>query len=113
MALYLLTGMIRLAYFNVTEEERQKSEEGVRKYYLGLPVTSAAIIFPSIMVVQYLSKAIWEINISPLYFIGISFCAVAFVTKFQLKKPSFKTLCVFVAIGVAEVLLMVFAALVL
>ena len=46
MMLYVLAAMIRLAYFNVQEEIRQKEEGGVRKYYQGLPVTSAALIFP-------------------------------------------------------------------
>ena len=45
-ALYVLCAIIRLAYFNVTEEERQKSTDGKRKFYQGLPVTSAALIFP-------------------------------------------------------------------
>ena len=32
-ALYVLCAIIRLAYFNVTEEERQKSTDGKRKFY--------------------------------------------------------------------------------
>ena len=51
MALYVLAGMIRLAFFNVCEEERQKNEDGVRKYYMGLPITSASIIFPFIILI--------------------------------------------------------------
>ena len=45
-ALYVLAGLIRLAYFNVTEELRQKETESCRKSYSGLPITSAALIFP-------------------------------------------------------------------
>ena len=45
LVLYILAALIRLAYFNVTEEERQRTEGGVRKTYTGLPVTSAALIF--------------------------------------------------------------------
>lgn len=44
--LLILCGLIRLAYFNVTEEVRQKSESGRRKYYYGLPVTASAVIVP-------------------------------------------------------------------
>ena len=40
---YVLAALIRLAYFNVTEEERQETEGGVRKTYVGLPVTSSEI----------------------------------------------------------------------
>ena len=113
MSAYIITALMRLAYFNVTEEERQKSEAGVRKYYLGLPVTSAAIIFPSIMVIQYLLDGFLDIDFTLVYFIAMSLCAIAFITKFQLKKPSFRTLCIFVAIGVLEVLIMIIASLVL
>ncbi len=47
-ALYVLAGLIRLAYFNVTEELRQKETDECRKTYSGLPITSAALIFPLI-----------------------------------------------------------------
>ena len=113
MVAYIVTALMRLAYFNVTEEERQKSEAGIRKYYLGLPVTSAAIIFPTFMVVQYLLDGIVDMDFTPIYFVVMSLCAVAFITKFQLKKPQFKTLCLFVAVGIVEVVIMVIASLVL
>ena len=45
-ALYVLAGLIRLAYFNVTEELRQQETDECRKTYTGLPITSAALIFP-------------------------------------------------------------------
>ena len=41
-----LCAVIRLAYFNVTEELRQKKTSEVRKVYEGLPVTSVALILP-------------------------------------------------------------------
>lgn len=46
MALYVLAGLIRLAYFNVCEENRSAKESGARTTYDGLPITTAAIIFP-------------------------------------------------------------------
>ena len=36
-AFYVLAGLIRLAYFNVTEELRQKETDECRKSYSGLP----------------------------------------------------------------------------
>lgn len=51
-ALLVLAGVIRLAYFNVTEEERQKETTEGRKYYLGLPVTSTALIFPLVCAIS-------------------------------------------------------------
>ena len=43
---FTLSAVIRLAYFNVMEEERQKKTKDVRKTYEGLPVTSVALIMP-------------------------------------------------------------------
>lgn len=43
---YVLCALIRLAFFNVMEEERQEQTNESRTYYLGLPVTSSAIILP-------------------------------------------------------------------
>ena len=40
--LYMLAALIRLAYFNVTEETRQDQTEGERTHYTGLPVTTAS-----------------------------------------------------------------------
>ena len=42
--LYALAAMIRLAYFNVLEEERQANNPQSPKIFIGLPVTSAALV---------------------------------------------------------------------
>ena len=47
--LYLLCALIRLAWFNVDEEERQDTESGGRSVYYGLPVTTAALMIPALM----------------------------------------------------------------
>lgn len=43
--LYLLFGVARLAYFNVCQEENEDKDSPI-KYYTGMPVTYAALIFP-------------------------------------------------------------------
>ena len=45
-AFFVLAGLIRLAYFNVTEEQRQQETDECRKTYTGLPITASALIFP-------------------------------------------------------------------
>ena len=50
---YVLCGLARLAFFNVLETKRQMSEDGCAKFYRGLPVTSAAIIFPFFYLLGY------------------------------------------------------------
>lgn len=47
-ALFVLCALIRLAYFNVQEEERQKKTGERRKSYLGVPVTTIAVLLPGV-----------------------------------------------------------------
>lgn len=111
MAMYVLAALIRLAYFNVTEEERQKAESGVRKYYLGLPVTSGSIIFPAILVVLYICDKFFAMDLTYLYFAVMLVTAIAFITKFQLRKPGLRAILAMVGIGVVEAAIMVVALL--
>ena len=46
MALFALAGIIRRAYYNVTEEIRQQHTDEKRKHYLGVPITSSALTVP-------------------------------------------------------------------
>ena len=102
LIVYILAAMIRLAYYNVTEEERQKTEDGVRKYYTGLPVTSAALIFPVILLLQYVIPT----DLTPMYFATAVFCAVAFLSPVQIRKPGLRGVLILVGIGAVEFLLM-------
>lgn len=99
MILYILAAVIRLAYFNVTEEERQKKEGGVRAYYTGLPVTSASIVFPMVLVLQYLTP---NFDISFVYPVLSLVMGGAFLSKLQIRKPTTKGILVMIAIGAAE-----------
>ena len=101
LIVYILAAMIRLAYYNVTEEERQKTEDGVRKYYTGLPVTSAALIFPLILLLQYVIPT----DLTPMYFVTALFCAIAFLSPVQIRKPGLKGVLILVGIGTVEFLL--------
>lgn len=49
---YILCALIRLAFFNVLETKRQAAEDGCAKGYRGLPVTTAAIIYPLVYIVE-------------------------------------------------------------
>ena len=81
MAMYVLCALIRLAYFNVTEEEMQE-QDVKRTYYEGLPVTSAAMIVP---VVYALVGA--DSPILPLvYDIMLFLIAICFVLKVKVPK---------------------------
>ena len=102
LIIYILAAMIRLAYYNVTEEERQKTDDSVRRYYTGLPVTSAALIFPLILLLQYVIPT----DVTPVYFAAAVFCAIAFLSPVQIRKPGLRGVLILVGIGAVEFLLM-------
>lgn len=53
-AALLICAVIRLAFFNVSEEERQAVEgKKLRDSYRGLPVTNVALIFPIVSLTSY------------------------------------------------------------
>ena len=95
---YVLAALIRLAHFNVAEEIRQKSESGVRKFYTGLPVTSSAIIFPTLMLVQYLIPA----DLSFLYMPLLLITGLCFILKFRIPKMSFRGVLITIGICLIE-----------
>lgn len=101
LILYILAAMIRLAYFNVSEEERQETEDGARKYYLGLPVTAASLIFPTMALVQYLFQPVFDLSF--LYIGAAIFTGVLFLAPFKLKKLGLRGILMLVSIGVVEV----------
>lgn len=82
-AVYVLCALIRLAWFNVDEEERQNIEKDSRKNYLGLPVTSVALLLP-LFIGSFQLMQLPVDKLSPCLLLGI---AAAFLSPFCLKKP--------------------------
>jgi CDP-diacylglycerol--serine O-phosphatidyltransferase len=102
MMLYVLMAMIRLAYFNVMEEKRQKEESGKRKSYTGLPVTSAALIFPFVMLLQFMTP----LDMTVVYYGVMVLVGYLFVSKIEVKKPGVKGVMILCVIGALEFLIM-------
>ena len=82
-AFYVLAALIRLAYFNVTEEDRWQSEGGVRKFYEGLPVTTSSIIFTLIVIISHFSTR----DFTYIYIVAMLLTGLAFVSKMKIPKP--------------------------
>ena len=102
-AFYVLAALIRLAYFNATEEERAAEiEKTGNMHYTGLPVTSAALIFPFVVLVHFLTR----FDFSLIYFFVLFVLAILFICPFKLKKMGGKALYVLIAIGVVEFILL-------
>lgn len=102
LVLYTLAAMIRLAYYNVTEEERQRTEGGARAHYLGLPVTSAALIFPLVSLLQFMTRA----DITMVYIAAALLTGLLFLIPFRVKKPGLRGILIMVGIGALEFLLL-------
>ena len=102
LVLYVLAAMIRLAYYNVTEQERQETEGGARKHFLGLPVTSAALIFPFVLLLQYLTPT----DITLVYLVAALVTGVLFLSPIQVRKPGLHGILIMVAIGAVEFLML-------
>lgn len=99
---FVLAGLIRLAYFNVTEEENQRNGIKVRKEYTGLPITSSALIFPTFLLVRYLLLSIADIDIAIGYYAVMLLTAFLFVSRISIRKPGFKGIMIMVAVGAVE-----------
>lgn len=98
--LFVLAALIRLAYFNVTEEDRQKETSEKRKTYQGLPVTSISLIMPLFFLIMFTPFRPYI----RFVFLGLlMLVAIAFVTEsIKIKKPNSKGLMVLVIIGLIE-----------
>lgn len=58
LALYILCAQIRLAYFNVEEEERQSRTSEKRTAYSGMPVTSISVLLPAFYLLGLISDQV-------------------------------------------------------
>lgn len=102
--LYVLAAMIRLAYFNVMEEDQNRDETGA-KIYTGLPVTSAALIFPAVLLIHMLIRA----DLTFLYFGVMLITGGLFISKIQIKKPQNKGIATMIFFGAVECVVLIFA----
>ena len=98
---YLLCALIRLAYFNVLEEDRQDHTDQKRTEYLGLPVTVSALILPAAYAVQSLTPA------SHLCAFILASMALLFIFPIRIPKPRLKGIIGLAAAGTALLLGMV------
>ena len=81
--LFVLCGVIRLAYFNVTEAKRQNETSENRQYYQGLPITSMAIILPFL----YLMRRYCGLHFLIVIHIAVIIVGLLFILDIKVKKP--------------------------
>ncbi len=95
MALFALAGLIRLAYFNVSEETRQQQTSEKRKHYKGVPITSTALSVPLLFCFRGLLGASFPLCYTLLLLVN----GALFITPVQVKKPTGGTIVLMVCLG--------------
>lgn len=98
--LYVLCALIRLAYYNIQEYDRQKKTDGKREVFLGIPVTTIAIVLPLL----YLVKSQLDLSGKASYLILLFMLSVGFVCGIEIKKTKLVGKIVMIIIGMLELL---------
>ncbi|MBQ4633762.1 MAG: CDP-alcohol phosphatidyltransferase family protein [Bacilli bacterium] len=96
--LYGLAGIIRLAYFNINTS----NSEPIKKY-TGLPVTSAAIIIPSVFL---LSLGLERTAYNTIATIVMALVGILFISKIKIPKPKGKIIYFFLGAAILFIALM-------
>jgi len=103
---FCICAVIRLAFFNVLEGNRQKAEGGgCNKGYRGLPVTSAAFILPMFFFLRYFLPENVFVIVLHVLLLTVGFL---FVLDFPLPKPQLKHILILMGI-LAVTIVLVFA----
>lgn len=102
--IFSLGALIRLAHFNVNEEEVSKTAAGRSTSFIGLPTTSVALIIPFVYALKNWTNTSFEyIYAGALLIIGFLFVLKA---NF-IRKPDNKKMFLFIIIGILEVALII------
>lgn len=82
---YALTAIIRLAWFNVDEEQRQNTTSGCREFYTGLPVTVSAFVLPVVLAASSTDR----VSMMLAGTIALLVLGVAFISPVKVPKLNF------------------------
>ncbi len=102
-AIFMLCALVRLAWFNVDEEERQDTESNCRKTYLGLPVTTSAFLIPLLLGGGKIIGLPMQL-ILPWIMLAMG---IAFLTPFKLKKPAMLGKLIMALVGLAVFIMII------
>lgn len=103
LIIYVLAALIRLAYYNVTEDELEFCENARRVYYDGLPVTTVALLIPMI----YTLRPVMKNGFLLLYALCLLVTAAAFLVKIKVRKLGMKGMIVAAFCGVMVLALLI------
>lgn len=104
-AFIALAALIRLAYFNVVEEIRQKENEGKRRTeFEGMPVTTIALILPAVYMFRFLLGSVMTYVLTAVLVIS----GLLFISRIRFGKPSGKGMIVMGILGAIELAFILF-----
>ncbi len=104
-AFVALAALIRLAYFNVVEEIRQKENAGKRRTeFEGMPVTTIALILPAVYMFRFLLGE-WMTYILTAVLV---ICAGLFISRVRIRKPTGIGLVIMGVLGAIELVFILF-----
>ena len=103
MSFFVLCALIRLAYFNVLEEERQNRTNELRHHYLGVPVTASAFVMP----LFYLLALYCALDCAAVYAAGAFALGVLYIAPVHVRKPKLGGIAAMAALGLAELLALI------
>lgn len=103
-ALFVLCALIRLAYFNVLEEERQRMTSEKRESYLGVPVTTIAILLPAVYLL-YDHRLLKNLICFPVLLL---LTGTGYLLPVEIKKPGVLGKAGILILGIAEAIVMLF-----
>jgi CDP-diacylglycerol--serine O-phosphatidyltransferase len=85
--IYVLCGLVRLAYFDVTEQIRTQDPNcGKRTYYEGLPITAAAVFLPIFYLIATLFDP-YSVGRNVVMLGGYLVLSLLFILRFKMPKP--------------------------
>ena len=101
-ALFVLCGVIRLAYFNVTEETGQSKTDKKRESYAGLPITASALFMPLLLCFAApLGSALPCACTALLAVMGI-----CYIAPIKVRKPGLPGCVLFICLGLAVLVML-------
>ncbi len=104
LCLFPLCALIRLAYYNVTEETYKK---GKRIAFEGLPVTNAAVAIPVFYLIATMFTFLSPLAVKLIMLFGYCLTAFLYVLRFRMPKAGIRGL--LIAIGIVTVLVITLA----
>lgn len=103
-AAFVLSALIRLAYFNVLEAERQRESEEKRKSYLGVPVTTIAVLLPAVYLL-YDHQICRRLIYFPILLLAMG---IGYLSPVEIRKPGIAGKIGLVVLGILEAAALLF-----